>query len=72
MIQADATMKAADTRQFDQLIQQTAVANYVVKASDVGLPQSIVRTNYTDFAPRFGFAWRPIGRPGGDLSEAAG
>ena len=47
---------------FDQLIQQTAVANYVVKAADVGLPPSVVRTNYTNFAPRFGFAWRPIGR----------
>jgi outer membrane receptor protein involved in Fe transport len=47
---------------FQQLIDATAVANYVVKASDVGLPQSIVRTNYKNFAPRFGFAWRPINR----------
>jgi outer membrane receptor protein involved in Fe transport len=45
---------------FNQLISATAVANYVVKASDVGLPQSIVKTNYKNFAPRFGFAWRPI------------
>ena len=29
-------------------------------ASDVGLPQSIVKTNYKNFAPRFGFAWRPV------------
>jgi outer membrane receptor protein involved in Fe transport len=47
---------------FDQLIGATAVAQYVARAVDVGLPQSIVRTNYKNFAPRFGFAWRPISR----------
>jgi hypothetical protein len=33
----------------------------VAMAADVGLSPSIVRTNYTNFAPRFGFAWRPWG-----------
>jgi hypothetical protein len=47
---------------FDALIKATAVGNYVVKASDIGLPPSIVRTNYLNFAPRFGLAWRPIDR----------
>jgi hypothetical protein len=30
-------------------------------ARDYGLPNSLVFTNYKDFAPRFGFAWRPLG-----------
>jgi TonB-dependent Receptor Plug Domain. len=46
---------------FNDLIQQTGMAQYITFASSVGLPQSIVKTNYKDFAPRFGFAWRPFG-----------
>ena len=46
---------------FNDLIQATGLANYVVMASDVGLPASVVRTNYKNFAPRLGFAWRPLG-----------
>ncbi len=30
-------------------------------ASDYGLPASLVHTNYVNFAPRVGFAWRPFG-----------
>jgi outer membrane receptor protein involved in Fe transport len=33
----------------------------VVMAKDLGLPDTIVSTNYLNFAPRFGFAWRPFG-----------
>jgi outer membrane receptor protein involved in Fe transport len=33
----------------------------VVMAKDLGLPDTIVATDYTNFAPRFGFAWRPLG-----------
>jgi hypothetical protein len=29
-------------------------------ASDYGLPFAVSRTNYDDFAPRIGFAWRPF------------
>jgi hypothetical protein len=46
---------------FDQRIQQTGLSQYVTMASQVGLPPTLVRTDYTDFAPRFGFAWRPFG-----------
>ena len=28
---------------------------------DVGLPATIVKTDYNNFAPRFGFAWRAFG-----------
>ena len=45
---------------FDQLIQATgSMSQYVTMASAVGLPSSLVRTNYRNFAPRFGLAWRP-------------
>jgi outer membrane receptor protein involved in Fe transport len=33
----------------------------VVTAKDAGLPRSLVYTSYRNFAPRFGFAWRPFG-----------
>lgn len=46
---------------FNDLIQQTGLSQYITMASNVGLPQSVVRTNYRNFAPRFGFAWRPFG-----------
>jgi hypothetical protein len=46
---------------FNNLIQQTGMSQYVAMASDVGLPRTIVKTNYRNFAPRFGFAWRPFG-----------
>ena len=37
--------------------------NYVgvVSAKDVGLPDSLVRTDRNNFAPRIGVAWRPLG-----------
>jgi hypothetical protein len=31
-------------------------------AADVGLPPTIVKPDYTNFGPRFGFAWRVFGR----------
>lgn len=46
---------------FDQLIASSPIANSVVLAEAVGLPKTITRTDYNDFAPRFGFAWRPRG-----------
>jgi hypothetical protein len=33
----------------------------VATAKQIGLPSSLVYPDYKDFAPRFGFAWRPFG-----------
>ncbi|MFB3829802.1 MAG: carboxypeptidase regulatory-like domain-containing protein [Bryobacteraceae bacterium] len=45
---------------FDQRIQQSGLAQYITMAADAGLPPTIRKTNYADFGPRFGFAWRPL------------
>ena len=46
---------------FDSLIAGTGMAQYIANAKDVGLPRSVTKTNYRNFAPRFGYAWRPFG-----------
>src|SRR5262249_16425013 len=46
---------------FNNRISSAGLAQYVVKASDVGLPDTIVRTDWNNIAPRFGFAWRMFG-----------
>ncbi len=33
----------------------------IVEASQAGFPNSLVKTDWNNFAPRFGFAWRPLG-----------
>ena len=38
-----------------------AGAQNVVMAADVGLPPTITKTDYTNFGPRAGFAWRMFG-----------
>jgi hypothetical protein len=38
-----------------------ANASSVETAQQAGLPSSLVYPNYKNFAPRFGFAWRPLG-----------
>lgn len=47
-------------QEFDQRLRIVGTQN-VIMAADAGLPQSITRTDYTDFGPRFGFAWRMFG-----------
>ena len=47
--------------EFDYRLNSTGLAAYVVKASEVGLPPTITKTDWTNVAPRFGFAWRLFG-----------
>jgi hypothetical protein len=47
--------------EFNNRITSTGLAPYVVKAADIGLPQTISKTDWTNFGPRFGFAWRVFG-----------
>jgi hypothetical protein len=44
----------------EDLVQSVAPTPFVT-ASQVGLPQTLRNSQKTDFAPRFGFAWRPLG-----------
>ncbi|MGH9718993.1 MAG: hypothetical protein ACRD8O_02185, partial [Bryobacteraceae bacterium] len=46
---------------FDQRIAATGLAQSITMAADAGLPATIRKPDYTDLAPRFGFAWRPFG-----------
>jgi outer membrane receptor protein involved in Fe transport len=45
---------------FDQRIRNSGVPQYITMAADAGLPPTITKPDYTNFAPRFGFAWRPF------------
>ncbi len=45
---------------FDQRIQNSGLPQYITMAADAGLPPTITKPDYTNFAPRFGFAWRPF------------
>ncbi|HQR33792.1 MAG TPA: TonB-dependent receptor, partial [Blastocatellia bacterium] len=47
--------------EFDTRLTSTGLAAQVVKAADVGLPDTIVKADKNNFAPRFGFAWRMFG-----------
>ncbi|MBM3727161.1 MAG: TonB-dependent receptor [Acidobacteria bacterium] len=47
--------------EFDGRIRSSGLVRDTVRASEVGLPATITRTDYNNFAPRFGFAWRPLG-----------
>ena len=53
------TMSQAD---FTSQITSVGLAPYVVMASDVGLPATIVKPDKKDISPRLGFAWRMFGR----------
>jgi hypothetical protein len=56
-----------DTSQVDLTSQYAAPAayqffgQYIQTSSQAGLPYSITYTDRTQFAPRVGFAWRPLG-----------
>ena len=54
----------ADDRTVPNLAQTLASLNLTGKvalAKDLGYPSSLVYPNHLNFAPRFGFAWRPFG-----------
>ncbi|MFB3826182.1 MAG: TonB-dependent receptor domain-containing protein [Bryobacteraceae bacterium] len=44
-----------------QLAESVGLAGKYALARDLGLPSTLVYTNYRSFAPRFGLAWRPFG-----------
>ncbi len=58
---------ASDSDQIDLKAQFAVPASYALfkdlirTSSQAGLPRSITATDRKQFAPRFGFAWRPIG-----------
>ncbi len=43
------------------LVASVKLTDVVGLARDYGLPKSLMYLNYRNFAPRFGFAWRPFG-----------
>jgi hypothetical protein len=45
---------------YSQQVAAAALTNLFGVASDYGLPQSLVYTDYKCLAPRVGFAWRPM------------
>ncbi len=47
-------------QEFDSRIATSGLAANTVRASEVGLPATIMRTDTNNFAPRLGFAWRPF------------
>ncbi len=47
--------------EFDNRLSSAGLTQQVVKASELGLPPTITKTDWTNFAPRFGFAWRVFG-----------
>lgn len=48
-------------QEFDARIATSGLAANTVRAAEVGLPATVMKTDYNNFAPRFGFAWRPFG-----------
>ena len=42
-------------------VASAGLTGLVGLGSDFGLPKALVNTNYTNVAPRVGFAWRPFG-----------
>ena len=45
----------------NSLAAQLGLTGNIGTAKQYGLPRSLVYTNYTNLAPRFGLAWRPLG-----------
>lgn len=45
---------------YQATVAQAGLANLIGLARDYGLPKALVNTQYSNLAPRFGFAWRPF------------
>ena len=45
----------------EELVNATGLKGMVALARDYGLSKSLTHTQHKNFAPRFGFAWRPFG-----------
>ena len=44
----------------DATVASAGLTGLVGLAADNGIPKSLVNNNYDNFAPRIGFAWRPV------------
>lgn len=45
----------------DELLAEHGLEDRTVLASEVGMTRRLIDTDYNNFAPRMGFAWRPLG-----------
>ena len=48
----------------DELLAEHGLADRTVLASEVGMTRRLIDVDYNNFAPRMGFAWRPLGGGG--------
>jgi hypothetical protein len=51
----------ANIPNYDHLLATNPTGPYIVSADKLGIPHSLIYTNYLGFAPRMGFAWRVFG-----------
>ena len=56
-----AVANPANVPNYAQNIATSSIGSLVKSAAQLGIPQSLIYTNYMGFAPRVGFAWRAFG-----------